>query len=242
MDVGSLDITEDNAVITNVHVRGRVKIQANNVTIRNAIVDCADSNLYGVQTFYEYTNAVLEHVEIVNCTSAGIYGPNFRASHLEIHEMWGDAVKTRSDATVEFSWMHHLGKKEGAHADGNQTRAGTDILLRGNFFDMPINGSESGPGSPYKSNAASINAAEVGSVDNLVMEGNWLNGGNYTVYFSADPKYGEGEFVLSNSALVHNRFGRDYRYGVLSTRGNIENLDIRCNRWWDTEVLMEINQ
>ena len=130
---------------------------------------------------------------------------------------------------------------EGAHADGNQTRTGSNILLRANFFDMPIPESDNGPGGPYASNATSINSTELGDIDNFVMEDNWLNGGNYTVYFGGSTETSDDDFVLSNSALTGNRFGRDYRYGVLSRRGNIENLDVSCNRWDDSGELMDIN-
>lgn len=236
-----LTVTEDGAIIENIHTTGMIKVEANNVTIRNAIVDCQDSSWYGIQTFSDYTGTVIEHVEVINCKSAGIYGPNFHGKHLHIHEMWGDAVKARDNVTLEFSWIHHLGKNEGAHADGNQTRDGSNILLRGNFFDMPIPEGPNGPGSPYDSNATSINQAHLGNIDNLVMNGNWLNGGNYTVVFSSDPDKAEGDFALTNSALFNNRFGRDYRFGVLQIKGNVEDLDIACNRWDDTDELMEIN-
>jgi hypothetical protein len=240
VDSGSLTVTEDWTVIENVHVNGRIKVEANHVTIRNAIIDCADANWYGVQTFDEYTDTIIEHVEIVNCKSAGIYGPNFHASYLEVHEMWADGVKAHSNTTLQYSWMHHLGKNEGAHADGNQTREGVNIVLHGNFFDMPIPESDAGPGSPYDSNANTMMQAAIGNIDSLIIDGNWMNGGNYTVYLTGD-RYEDGLYDLANAELINNRFGRDYRYGVLALSGPLPDLTIACNRWDDTGELMDIN-
>ena len=75
-----------------------------------------------------------------------------------------------------------------------------------------------------------------GPISGLVMEGNWLNGGNYCVYLIQD-----GD-PLTDVLLKNNLFGRDFRYGPLSTGGTLQGLVITGNRWEDTGELMGINQ
>ncbi len=240
-DSSSVTVSEDGAVIEDLYVRGMIKVKANDVTLRNLIVDCEDASLYGIQTQSDYSDAVIEHVEIKNCKSAGIDGPNFHASNVEIHEMWGNAVNAYDNVTLQFSWIHHLGKTESSYNNGIQTGKGSNILLLANFFDMPIGALDSGSGESYQSDATSFSSTKLGDIDNFVMEGNWLNGGNYTVYFSGSEDGADDDFWLSNSALIGNRFGRDYRWGAFKAIGNIENLDVSCNRWDDTSELMDIN-
>ncbi len=231
---GSIKVTQDGAVIENVHVSGGIYVEANNVTIRNFRIDGGFSTLYGVKCTYGKTGIVIEDGEITRCASAGMYGTGFTARRLEIHEMAQDAIKCRGDNVVEGCWIHHLGLDPNAHADGNQTRKGSNILLRGNFFDMP-----KGISGGYKSNATSINQAELGDIHNLVMDGNWLNGGNFTVYFTAKNKYGQHE--MRDCKLINNRFGRDYAYGVLKKDGNVINFVCYGNVWDDTGGDMDIN-
>tara|TARA_R110002126_G_scaffold12375_2_gene53741 strand:- start:4822 stop:7473 length:2652 start_codon:yes stop_codon:yes gene_type:complete len=233
---GSITVTQDNTVIENVDIYGSISVQANNVTIRNFRLN-GGNTYYGIRVFSGYTGCVIEDGEITNCQSSGIYQQNWTARRLEIHHMGADGTKAMGNNLIEGCWMHHLGMNPGSHADGNQSRIGSNIMIRGNYFDMPIPDGPNGPGEPFASNAASINQAQLGSIDNLVMDGNWLNGGNYTVYFSTS----DTSNTVTNCKLINNRFMRDYRYGVLTVSGNINDLIISGNVWDDTGELMSIN-
>jgi hypothetical protein len=63
-----------------------------------------------------------------------------------------------------------------------------------------------------------------------------MNGGNYTLYILS-----VNGFSFVGCEVINNRFGRDYRYGVLNTNGNLEGLSFSGNIWDDTEELMYIN-
>jgi hypothetical protein len=120
----------------------------------------------------------------------------------------------------------------GSHADGVQIGWGGDaangryaenFVFRGNYFDMPI------PLPGTASNAALFINPYNGDqkLNNLLIEGNWLNGGNYTIY------------VLGNSTNVvirNNFFGRNYRYGVKSIYA--PNVVWENNRWMDDNTLI----
>ncbi len=231
--VPGMTITVDGTVIENASFTGMVTIQANNVTIRNFRVDGGGTAQYGIRPIQGFTGNLLEDGEVMNIYGPGIYGGGFTARRLNVHDTGTDGFKCRSNTLVESCWVHNLGLKAGAHADCNQTRKGSNITLRGNFLDLPAN-----TGGGYKSNSASINQAELGDISNLVIDGNWLNGGNYTIYFRADAKYG---FSNSDCHLTNNRFGRDFRYGVLNVGGNVTNLNVDGNVWDDTGEWMDIN-
>ena len=144
-------------------------------------------------------------------------------------------IKAADYSTLEACWIHHIGKKVGAHADGNHTRVGSNIMIRGNNFDLPID-----IGAPYKSAACGMNQASLGDVDNMVMDGNWLNGGGYTVYFENIKPYSQ-DYWVRNCQLTNNYFGRDYRFGPLRVAGQVTNLTVDGNVWEDTGEWMDIN-
>ncbi len=47
-----------------------------------------------------------------------------------------------------------------------------------------------------------------GNISNFVIEYNWLNGGNYTIYCGKDGSRGV--------SVRYNRFGPDFRYGIIT--------------------------
>lgn len=232
---GSITVTQDGAIIENVAVTGMIRINANNVTVRNFTVDGGFAVWYGVQVESGYSNAVIVDGEIHSVRSAAVIGAGFTAERLNTHHSEGDAFKTSGDNLVRNCWAHHLGMGEASHADANQTRSGDNIVLIGNNFDIPIPEGVNGPGPGFNSNATSMNRSNGGPISNLVMEGNWLNGGNFSIYLVQDT------YPMTNVTIRNNRFGRDFRYGPLDTGGVIPGLVIDGNVWDDDDTLMSIN-
>ncbi len=162
----------------------------------------------------------MEDGEIFGAGDA-IYGRQFTLRRLNIHDSKGDGVKISGDNTVvEDCYIHSLGTAEGAHADGIQIMKGVNHVIRGNNIDMPIG--QSG----YRSNAALFINGAFGPIDNVLIEDNWLNGGNYTIKVNA-----------TNATVRNNFFGRDYRYGIDSTNDAYP-LIWENNRWEDTGALI----
>lgn len=219
MPTGSMTITEDGAVIENIDLTGRIKIEADNVTIRNFRIN-ADGTHYGILNNQGYSGLWLEDGEIMNMNSAAIIGTGYTALRLNIHDSGGDGLKVQSGTAptlVAYSWIHHLGKNAGAHADGNQSRSGANITFFYNNCDMPITDP-----APYKSNACFMLQAAEGPLDNFTIKNNWLNGGNYTIYCDG-----------TRLSIVGNLFGRDYRYGISNGCNNADTVWAN-NRWEDT--------
>lgn len=201
---GSITVTTNGAVIQNLNISGTITVQANNVTIRNCRIT---GGAYGINAMQNgpFTGLLIEDCEIRDSTSAGIYGRNFTMRRTEIHQMGRDAIKPRGNVTVEQCYIHHLGTISGAHADAVQAReGGSNHLFRYNNIDLP----NDPPPSGYTHNAAFILEMESGSLPNFVIDKNWLNGGNYTIYVE-----------VSGVSITNNKFGRDYQYGLLSISG-----------------------
>jgi hypothetical protein len=197
------------------------------VTIRNFRVE--SSSRYGIQIAPGHSGILLEDGELFGMSSAAILGAGFTARHLHIHDSGGDGFKVQGaggPTLVESCFVEKLGSADGAHADGNQTRGGSNITFRYNNFFMPNPGTDSYPGEPYKSNATFF--LQLG-VSNFVIERNWLTGGNYTIYCLTDS---QGVFVRNNI------FGRDNagrpagKEGPRLRAGDCEQWS--GNRWEDT--------
>jgi hypothetical protein len=212
----------DGAVLENLDITGTVTIDADNVTVRNFRINTSGS--YGINIVAGHSGIVIEDGEIYNMSSAGILGAGFTARRLHIHDSGGDGIKAGGaggPTLVEYCFIEKLGTKADAHADGNQTRGGSNITFRYNNIWIPVPGKPNYPGAPYKSNAAGMHCC---GVSNIVYESNWLNGGGYTIYCQTSGVDVPGIHVRNNL------FGREYEFGVRS--GTCD--EWSGNRWEDT--------
>ena len=201
----SVLVTTDGAAIENLDIAGGIRVRANNVTIRNVRID-GTGQIYGIKVDSDFVGTVVEDVEITGAANAGVFAKSgVVLRRLHIHHVQADAIKLEGfDGTlVEGSWWHHLGLAEGTHADGIQIRKGSNFVLRGNFSDMPkgLDGTSS--------NSAFIIGSALSPIDNILIEDNWLNGGNYTIYVLES-----GFGPPTNVRVTHNWFGRDHQFGV----------------------------
>ena len=220
---GSIESTHDGQVIENVDVAGRIAIAHNDVVVRNFRVTAGSRPPYAIRVARTVRGVVLEDGEVSGGGSAGIRGGGFAARRLDVHDAGNDGFKPTGDVVVEDCWIHDLGRPEKAHADGVQIVSGANFVFRRNNFDMPI-------GIPGRnSNATFMIGSTEGPVSNLVIEDNWLNGGNYTIYVN-DP--GRGNGPPSGVRITDNRFGRGFRYGPI--RFYRCKVDFLRNYWEDT--------
>ncbi len=222
---GSVKITTDGTVLENLDISGWITIDADDVTIRNFRVESPSH--YGIKIVDGHRGILLEDGEIYGMNSAGILGVGFTARRLHIHDSGSDGIKAQGSGgptLVESCFIEKLGRAEAAHADGNQTRGGSNITFRYNNIYMPYPGTPNYPGAPYKSNAAFMLQLEI---SNFVIEHNWLNGGNSTIYSG-----GRGVSVRNN---IFGRENRGLSAGKEDQRIRTGNFDEWSgNRWEDT--------
>lgn len=233
---GGSGTPSDPFIVENIDISGRLKIETANVIVRNFRI--RGDALYPLQANSdEVDNLLVEDGEIMGGrtkTSAPIIAKNgVTLRRLEIHESRGDGVKVQgSNFTMEGCWVYDLGAGKGAHADGLQgtVTAGrwSNHVYRGNFFDMAVDELE----PPYKSNATiflHIKNDETGTgIDGILIENNWLIGGNYSLPISN----GMTDVVIRN-----NKFGRrkqEVRFGNLRIGSEAQ---ISGNTYEDGELL-----
>jgi hypothetical protein len=197
--MGSTKITTNGAVLEDFDMRGRLTIEADNVTVRNFVID-AGGGTYGIWVKPGVSGFVAEDGEVRDADSAMVYAQGqITARRLHIHDGASDGFKLEgSGSLVEYSFIERLGSRPEAHADANQTFGGSNITFRYNNFYVP----NAVPG--FHTNR--IQMLHDG-FSNFIIENNWMEGGNYTVT------------CLPGVTYRDNFFGRDYKYGVKASSG-----------------------
>ena len=169
---GGMTIKTANAVIEKLDISGLVTVDANNVTIRNCRI--ISGNIYGVRIEDGVTGLTIEYCEISGTThnSAGVNGNYDTLRYCNIYS-FQDGLKIASNSVMEHCYIHDLYHEPGMHNDGMQNSGnGTNIIIRHNTVQ-----------ALYQSQTAAIKiTTNTGPIDNILIEGNFLSGGSYTVY------------------------------------------------------------
>jgi hypothetical protein len=172
------------------------------------------------------TNLVVEDSEIDGLGSPdtqGIGWGGFTLRRVNVHGV-GDGVRANGGVLVEDSWIHDLASGNGSHNDGIQVTEGSNITIRRNAIE-----------NAHSQTSAILLGADQGSIANVLVEGNLLNGGGFALYGGAEPPAGN---TISNIRLVGNRFGRKFfakggYYGPM-TATNDPRITVSGNAWQDT--------
>ena len=204
---GDLVITTPGKVISGLDIRGFVDVRASNVTIKNSIIrGRSTSSDKGLVTVRSSTYSLkIEDSELAPLNASpyidGLRGMNITARRLDIHRVIDSAHIYGSNVLLENNWMHdnaHFRSDPNwggrpSHDDSIQIQRGSNIVIRNNN----VSGSHS---------AAIMVTQDAGSVSNLKVAKNWLDGGACVVNFkkaSSAPKY---------VSLTDNTFGRNAIY------------------------------
>ncbi len=198
-------------VISGIRTTGTIIVRHPNVTVR----DNAASNVFIEAAG---TGAVIEHndlgAEAPSRISEAVNGivKDYIVRRNNIHFTL-DGLKIGTGSVVEGNYIHDLSQLPGAHNDGIQIMDGSGWSVRGNNIDLGV-----GTGI----NSAIFVSSDFGPISNGIIEGNWLNGGGYTVYSS------KGRFGASTNVLVKdNDFGPDHAYAAITGPG----LTLQDNRF-----------
>lgn len=209
--------------IENVRFDGGVKVLVDDVTIRNFEIT---GGTYGVDSnVFEgsVSGLVLEDGEISGQSSSGLLVSGTAARRLHIHHQGADAVKAWNDVVFEDSYVHHLGSISGSHSDGVQMVGGSNVTIRRNHFDMPHD-------EPGFTNSQVMIIQTHGPIDGVIIDGNWINGGGYSVQITDK---GVGYGYPRGVEVTNNRFGREYQYGPLRFKDGTPDV-VAGNVWDDT--------
>ena len=173
--VGELTLEQDGEVLQDVKVSGGLTIRADNVTLRNVWVETSD---------YSVVMNFGRHTRIENSTIKGTAGSQaaiadfddgyFSGSHLDISGA-ADGVGMGSGSRLASSLIHSLGRGPDTHNDAIEVSGARDVVITNNVI---LN--EGGQTSCMMLDDFSGDGAA-----GVVIQGNLLAGGGYTIYGGA---------------------------------------------------------
>jgi hypothetical protein len=222
---GSITVTTAGTTIDALDVSGSISVQANNVTIKRTRV--RSSATWPINVVDGVTGVLIQDVEV-----DGLNGPDgaavgwtgFTCRRCNLHgSVDGVRIGAGPGSTVDIedSYIHDLS---------------TNSLSAGHQQDVSTFGTSSGLVHhstllwPNKATACVMIKSDQGSISNVTIDGNLMDGGGYTFY-ALDGGVGHG--APTGIRLTNNRFGRDYIYGLADY---LTAVTVTGNVWDDTRV------
>lgn len=198
---GGMTTSKDGQVIQNLNVTGRITVQHKNVTIKNCKV--TNNEYYAIfapdDTGHDVSGLTVDHCTISGAIN-GIAGKGTfnRNNIFKVDNgvnVWGPSLITEN-------YIHDLGSvmsavsKDG-HNDGIENNGSGMTLLR-NRIEC----------SNQNDTSACMTNNEFGSLVDILIDGNYLSGGQYTLYCdSRKSTKPVTNFVVTNNTLKKGNYG-----------------------------------
>lgn len=198
-DSGSLTISKDSAIVSGLRIKGRLTIQANNVTVRDCRIENAEYHAILIPEPYK---ATVEYSDIIGGTN-GISGAGtFRFNDFSKND---NGLNLYGSSLVEGNFIHDMASINGEpHYDGIEINGGGGHVIRGNWIE-----------NRESQTSAVMIDNYFGAVDNIVIEGNYLSGGDYTIY--SDGSFNSSK--ITNIVIRNNTLGKGF-WGYFAFKGN----------------------
>lgn len=198
-------IDNEGAVIDSLDISGCVSVRASNVTIRRSRVRC--TSYFPIVTYDAYKNLLVEDVEIDGLangfTNAAVGFSNYTLRRANIHNI-SEGPHPSDNVLIEDNYIHDMVGCDICHVDAIQSDGANNVIIRHNTL---IN-------QAWSKNSAVRFATEGSASDNVLIENNLLEGGNYEIQINS-----QGHGFPQHVRVFNNRFGRDYRFGVWDVEG-----------------------
>jgi hypothetical protein len=206
---GPLTITTPGTAISGLDISGCVDVAASGVTITNSRIRCA-TNGSAVDVLSGSVKIVNSEIDGLGTTDQCIGFDNFTLVGVDIYGCQ-DGIKLGSNDVVENSYVHNLARGDGSHNDAIQTVGGHNDVVRHNTL-MAYNAATDDP-----MNAAIQTGHLNNPLTNVVIDDNYMDGGNYTVNAGSQSTDGNR---ISGYVFTNNVFGPDARYGPVAELGD----------------------
>lgn len=194
---GPLTINQAGTVIDGKKITGCVVIKANNVTIKNSLLQ-TNGCFFNVLSDNGNTGLLLQDVEIDgqgNTTGdSAVNGGGYTCLRCDIHGT-SDGFKAGTGVIIQDSWIHDLAQGPGGHNDGVQSLGTTSLKIIHNSIVV----------QDGATSAIILSTGSASAMKNVEIRDNLLGGGAYTVYGG----YASGRDTLSkvaNISITGNRF------------------------------------
>jgi len=200
--MNGLTVTVPGTVIDAKRVSGDIVIGADNVTIKNSLVNGR------IQIRPPYKNLTVQRVEIAGpggewaSKTEGIGYSNFSCDGCNIHG-WGKGAMLDANVTIKNSWIHDI-PTFGSAATGSHNEA--ILSLGGPNFTIVNNRLDSGESGNFTASLAFLN--QWNAFTNTLVQGNLFNGGGYCVYAGGEAAHNSAR-PPKNVRFLDNTFGTD---------------------------------
>jgi hypothetical protein len=215
-------------VIDGVDARGGIVVAANNVTIRDSLVEGAGSGEgAGIWIDRGVDGTTVADVEVTSLPGADPNNVDALVDRAITAELTTNTAMLRvyahgmirglepgCSATIEDSWIGGEVNPGGQHmsAVGSQTCPQTSLVVRHNVIDLAPNPSDSAALLIYPPQVGSYGPQHIA----IEWENNLLNGGTYCLWASSDPMF-TGTFVITGNRFGTQFYGRCGLYGATFT-------------------------
>jgi hypothetical protein len=214
----SLVINTPEVVLEGLDIQGTVTINANDVTLKNCKVAAASWAVINITS--GKTGVVIQDCEINGLSAEGVRGISGQGTFLRnnIHHTEDGIYLTGSDISftlIQDNYIHDLQSNwSSPHYDGIATDGPvSNITIRHNTI---INS--------HDQTSAVMLSNYFGSVTNVTVDNNWLEGGGYTVY--SDGQFNGGTISgvsFTNNYLVKGQYGyKSIRNNTAVWHGNVD--------------------
>jgi hypothetical protein len=201
-----LTITEDGTVIDGLEISGNVVVEADNVVIRNSRVVMTTGK---IAVRVNGDNFLMEDSEIDGQGRANpaIAYNSYTLRRVRIYNVAEGPRITGDDVTIEDSYIHGMVQRGDNHTDVIQVMSGDNIVVRGNNLQAY------NPETGIYGNAAFMFGEDSGPVTGCLVEGNLMNGGNYTVNGGGSGTEGAACEFRDNAFQGESRHGTSANLG-----------------------------
>lgn len=183
---GSWKVTADGTVIDGKDIQNKwVDIEAKNVTIKNSRITVPQGTLWAIYNENNKPGLVIRNSEVTSRGGANtgiVAADNTTVCGVNAHG-FENIGSIQGNNVVFQSNYFHINQADPAskdpHNDVLEIRVGSNIKILGN------NLMQTNPDESWQHNTSALYAAATyGTLDQLVVDGNWFGGGTYTTYFT----------------------------------------------------------
>ncbi|GAA3241489.1 hypothetical protein ACFO1B_07905 [Dactylosporangium siamense] len=193
---GPMTITVDGTIIDGKDIAGHLEIRARNVTIRNSRIRVA--NVQAVTIVDDDARLRIEDTEIdgqgQDASRGGIAligRTGFSLLRVNAHGS-GDILRIDGWGEVQDSWLHDPNGVGGEqHNDVIQSTNAVHIRILHNRLE-----------NQHTQTSCILLKADLGSISDVVVDGNLMNGGGYSFYWY------DANYKITNGKVTNNTFMR----------------------------------
>jgi hypothetical protein len=195
---GPLTVSKNGAVLSGLDVKGCIRVRANDVVIRKSRVRCSDGPVISLGDSYTGLRIEQSTLDGLGTATQSLYAvKGVTMSRNEITRTQ-DGARVGSSFTFVGNWVHGLVRIGDFHVDALQTLGAQNVVIRGNTFDVYNSAEGQRVNSVFQ-----MGTTQGPALKSILVEDNYMNGGNCTVNMHLEAK------VLGGVVFRRNTFGPD---------------------------------